>query len=74
MGNDPQEMGNGLLAGFKVLTYMDSLDLRSHPIMAYGEKISKIIYYGGGSGDVKFLQFCFNDAGKLVCVLPDGDL
>jgi CubicO group peptidase (beta-lactamase class C family) len=72
LGSDPQEM-NRFLTGFKGLTYMDSMNLQSRPIIAYGEKITKIIYYGTVGSDIKFLSFYFNNEDKLVCVIPDQD-
>jgi CubicO group peptidase (beta-lactamase class C family) len=61
------------LKGFKELTYIDKLDLQTHPMVVYDEKISKIIFYKVDAEAIKFLSFSFTDSGKLVCIIPEDD-
>lgn len=74
LGAEPGEV-RYYLKDFKDLTYIDGINLESHPLPIYGSKIDKIIFYkvaGTKINYYKYLSFSF-DKGKLVCVIPEDD-
>lgn len=66
-GADPNDL-EGILKDFKGLEYIDSLDLRAHPINLYGKKLTKAVSYKLIGGGPFCFAFYYTSEGKLAAI------
>jgi D-alanyl-D-alanine carboxypeptidase len=77
LGSDLNDIRD-YLKGFKGLTYIDLINRKLHPLLLYGRKIVKCIFYKvDGESTInyfKYLSFNYDNNDELVCVIPEDDL